>query len=851
MAASVVNPVYKELQTLTKKLTELETSNAKVLRKLTEDNKERLDSSFNTNIAEFHTILNSLKTKSCSRDQDLQTLKENVSKLNEEITKLSLGIDCFKNEGISVSRKRENANSKGAVDITKDGEPKQRTLTPTESGKSERTATNGENQNCQASSETYSEKFGSTVKEDVQSQGSPERPPLCRNKYGLKYRSVSINNDNRVKVLECIERETPQSFQNKSSPQTRDGLNLPTRDALEKPQSNQKADGTRPTPKYDPRPQSTKNEYRNLAGLNKDPDDVNEVKDLDAWKSLAESEKLKGQLLCPLKKGKGPDTCLLLDMSGSMAGKPFNEMMAAVRAFVEGISTISVALGITENIGITTFGAQTEVVLHMTNEYDKALEALELMFPSGPSPMAAGLYMALACCLGHTARTSIRNVPVGSRIILFSDGRGTPDTTTAGEDDRESPFEFMKEVWLKEAAEDLERRKIRVYTVPVCSTDTKMMETVCRTTHGKMYSVNETHKLIKMTQNTVQAINMIENGTDFGDISAGEQSSSEYSKYLRGPDWEEVEHLGKFLVNQASFMCNTELEDSHLPPLGSRVRRGPDWHYGNQDQGGPGTVVGHDRDHIRVWVEWDCGHLNVYTFSPLFGRDLVLVDEPRILTGEIIAVGCLVERGDDWKFRDQDGGVGNIGVVINVNANGNILVRWPNKKKRRYKFGCDGLFEVKLCDRQNTNERNGTRMTKQEKPVIGAEKPESSSILKLDENNEDRRSPKVGGSMENVSDKETMKRLSIEELNRRNRHMQTKEQTDLDNIVWTYKKDGEWHRIPKDINDKMEKAYGRNKHGSTILELDGHIWRAKFSDMKMTCQKTHACTEIARTESTS
>lgn len=37
-----------------------------------------------------------------------------------------------------------------------------------------------------------------------------------------------------------------------------------------------------------------------------------------------------------LKTGKGPDTCLLLDLSGSMIGEPFNEMMVAVRTFVEG-----------------------------------------------------------------------------------------------------------------------------------------------------------------------------------------------------------------------------------------------------------------------------------------------------------------------------------------------------------------------------------------------------------------------------------------------------------------------------------------------------------------------------------
>lgn len=44
--------------------------------------------------------------------------------------------------------------------------------------------------------------------------------------------------------------------------------------------------------------------------------------------------------------------------------------------YLLGISTISVALGINENIGIATFGTQTKVVIHMTNEYDKVLEAL-------------------------------------------------------------------------------------------------------------------------------------------------------------------------------------------------------------------------------------------------------------------------------------------------------------------------------------------------------------------------------------------------------------------------------------------------------------------------------------------
>lgn len=33
-----------------------------------------------------------------------------------------------------------------------------------------------------------------------------------------------------------------------------------------------------------------------------------------------------------------------------------------------------------------------------------------------------------------------------------------------------------------------------------------------------------------------------------------------------------------------------------MPTLGSRVRRGRDWNWGNQDTLGPGTVIGHYKE---------------------------------------------------------------------------------------------------------------------------------------------------------------------------------------------------------------------------------------------------------------
>lgn len=61
---------------------------------------------------------------------------------------------------------------------------------------------------------------------------------------------------------------------------------------------------------------------------------------------------------------------------------------------------------------------------------------------------------------------------------------------------------------------------------------------------------------------------------------------------------------------------------------------------------------------------------------------------------------------------------------------------------------------------------------------MGAKKSESTSIFKLDKNEEGRKRLIVEGTVETGPDKETIKNLSREELNRCNRHMQAKEQTD-------------------------------------------------------------------------
>lgn len=135
-----------------------------------------------------------------------------------------------------------------------------------------------------------------------------------------------------------------------------------------------------------------------------------------------------------------------------------------------------------------------------------------------------------------------------------------------------------------------------------------------------------------------------------------------------------------------------------MPPIGTRVRRGPGWKWGDQDSNGPGTVTGHSKNPGWISVMWDSGAGFQYRYGAEEMFDIVVCDSPRVLVDQLIAVGCLVTRGVDWEWGDQDGGQGSVGVVYRVNDSAIVHVRWPNGKKSNYRFGFDGKFDVEVCD---------------------------------------------------------------------------------------------------------------------------------------------------------
>eukprot|EP01028_Stygiella_incarcerata_P013677 TRINITY_DN82_c0_g1_i5.p1 TRINITY_DN82_c0_g1~~TRINITY_DN82_c0_g1_i5.p1 ORF type:complete len:209 (+),score=58.76 TRINITY_DN82_c0_g1_i5:90-716(+) len=126
------------------------------------------------------------------------------------------------------------------------------------------------------------------------------------------------------------------------------------------------------------------------------------------------------------------------------------------------------------------------------------------------------------------------------------------------------------------------------------------------------------------------------------------------------------------VIPQFGSVPDSTLE-STLPLLkvGTRVRRGRDWKWDDQDGGSGnfGTVM-KDQLPTDEWVEvrWDNGHLNHYRFGQGPHVDLEVVpDAPpapfQTIGLDLLKAGTRVRRGRDWKWDDQDGGGGNLGTV--------------------------------------------------------------------------------------------------------------------------------------------------------------------------------------------
>jgi len=129
-----------------------------------------------------------------------------------------------------------------------------------------------------------------------------------------------------------------------------------------------------------------------------------------------------------------------------------------------------------------------------------------------------------------------------------------------------------------------------------------------------------------------------------------------------------------------------------VPPIaiGDRVRRGADWRWGDQDQGGMGTVTALDPVDPWVTVWWDHGDDNNYRWGQDDAFDVEVVQGasfPPIAKGWRVRPGPHAPEG--W---NEDGLLGN--VVSDPDGSGRVRVRWDSGRETAADTGAGGRIEV-------------------------------------------------------------------------------------------------------------------------------------------------------------
>ena len=133
-------------------------------------------------------------------------------------------------------------------------------------------------------------------------------------------------------------------------------------------------------------------------------------------------------------------------------------------------------------------------------------------------------------------------------------------------------------------------------------------------------------------------------------------------------------------------------------PVGKYVRRGRDWKWGDQDGNDRGTCIGlKDKG---AYVRWANGNRNMYRWGIDDAYDIFIegVAEPKDL------IGCIVRRGPDWKWGDQDGN--GEGIVEDQPQDGIILVRWAKSGMAlQYRWGMENAYDVLVVADKGFRER--------------------------------------------------------------------------------------------------------------------------------------------------
>ncbi|XP_076101481.1 uncharacterized protein LOC143071201 [Mytilus galloprovincialis] len=535
---------------------------------------------------------------------------------------------------------------------------------------------------------------------------------------------------------------------------------------------------------------------------------------------------------------------LVLDISERLRGRKFKVMKEAALEYVEGVRQVWLETGLEENIGLAVFGGKNLLIHECTSELDLILRSIDQLEPCGDAPAVGGLFMGMAGVITGP-RGSIGDFPIQGHMIIFTDS-GSDGNTSYSTSSFSSPLSLAKGgIDLKSLLEnggitltlsstginvgsslddiDLHNHagveslvhsvvdlQTKVFYVQIGKNQhNAIVERVVKETSGRIVDTREMQRLVLMTKIMILASRIAPK--IMHSLNQSKELIKQQIKEESGSDDPYNDCLDMVLefANPLSVENKrgnfTELTSRSLQ-LGDRVRRGPDWHYGNQDKQMAGTVIG-QQSHGIARVHWDNGDTNIYMqCDETSTYNLRKVDEPRILVDEMIAVGCRVVRGHDWKFGNKDGGVGSLGTVLDVRPEGKAVVRWDSKRTGLYKMGHNGRFEIKV---HGAPVRSRSKMNEHQ-----SEYPHTSDS----ESEPESFRPRFRPTRDNATQEPNDYVIPI--------------YSDATvSAIWEYEEGSEWRQYPNDINVKIEKAYQRKKTGKTIIEMDRTTYQIYFQRM--------------------
>ncbi|XP_062613161.1 uncharacterized protein LOC134274933 [Saccostrea cucullata] len=429
--------------------------------------------------------------------------------------------------------------------------------------------------------------------------------------------------------------------------------------------------------------------------------------DKDHW---VEESKLAGRKHEALEHqpGGGFDTIFILDTSASMEGDGIKQLKGTVNDILDEFQRFS---ALDQHVAVITFGKENRFQCYYSNRYYEIKQSIDQLTCDGPSPFGAGLLLS---CGARNGFTKVGKWNIRPNIILISDGRPTDIHYPEGPEDPDIYDTNRTLGELKNIVEDLANLDFSIKCVPVGDPDMSTLEMISGLSiGGKIIHLHEARKLGRFPRNVVIASQLqfqdakrrlaeMDKPT-FDAMFANLVTTEEFTqddkddifKILSGS----LKEL-KPVANDQEILKDQECQerDPNMPNIGTRVRRGPDWKWNDHDSHQLGTVTGHSKDPGWLSVEWDTGGNCRHRYGADGCYEVVVCDDPRVLNDELISVGCLVSRGIDWEWGDQDGGAGIIGTVYRVSERAIIHVRWPNGNRNSYRFGFYGKFDVQLCD---------------------------------------------------------------------------------------------------------------------------------------------------------